>query len=84
MKEEIKLEDIQNSIKKLIIDEYIIIGDIEINVDIKSRYNLDSLDKVDIIMKLEKKFTVNFPDSLHSKCSTIEELSNEFYKLINI
>ncbi len=79
MRQETNRDVINNSVKNLIEQYYKI--DYDINHKIVD--SLDSLDRVDLVMELEKEFDVFVEGEGIEKLVTFEDLVNLFDKLIN-
>ncbi len=57
--------------------------DVNLSSNIWHDLSYDSLDLVELVVELERKYSISIPDEMAENCQTVEDVVNLVYNLIN-
>lgn len=70
-----KMQDIQRTVKKLIASQLNLDAElIEGTASLKDKLNIDSMDSVELILRLEDTFGIDFPLNVAANIETVQDM----------
>lgn len=70
-----RMQDIQKTVKKLIASQLNLDAElIDGTASLKDKLNIDSMDSVELILRLEDTFNIDFPLSAISNIETVQDM----------